>query len=282
MLMMMFIFTFVFYDQYHDHFKFGECNTMLHCSLVMLNFGLRNGGGLADYTYDDSIGPTNELGPRYMTDTIYFFMIGIVMLNIVFGIIIDTFSELRDEKNEKEEKTEEFCFICGIERNRFEQLGPGTFEDHTRPGGDHDMWSYLKFLIYIAEQDEDDDDGLESYIRENLATNNLDWIPHGKALALVQYDEDEMSVEEQARQMVSTMKNEFLTTLSAIKSDTEEKHKAAMASLNEATEKIMAARGGVDEEGPKISLMAMAKLKMRARGVRNSGRLTQRNRSMKK
>jgi len=244
MCMVMFIFTFVFFDRYHDHFKFGECSTMLHCSLVMMNFGLRNGGGLADYVYDDSIGPVNELGGRYVADTLYFFVVGIVMLNIVFGIIIDTFSELRDEKNEKEEKTEEFCFICGIERNKFEQLGPGQFEEHTQPGGDHNMWSYLRFLIYIAEQDEDDDDGLESFIRESLSTNNLDWIPHGKAISLVHYEEDTETIEEVASRMVASMKDDFMHTLANIKSEAEEKHKAAMSQLNEATDRAEAAKGG--------------------------------------
>jgi hypothetical protein len=244
MLFLMFIFTFIFFDTYHDHFKYGECNTMLRCSLVMLNFGMRNGGGLADYTYDDSVGPVNELGGRYAVDFAYFVIVLIILLNIVFGIIIDTFSELRDEKNEKEEKTEEFCFICGIAKNKFEQLGPGSFDDHIRPGGDHDMWSYLRFIIYITDQDEDDDDGLESYIRECIDTNNLDWIPNGKAIALVDYADEDETPEEKANKLVETMRTDILSALHAIKSEAEEKHRTAMMSLTEVSEKLQAASEG--------------------------------------
>jgi len=235
MLFTMFIFTFIFFDQYHDHFKYGECNTLLRCSLVMLNFGLRNGGGLADYVYDEAVGPVNELGDRYATDLAYFIIVGIILLNIVFGIIIDTFSELRDEKNERADQTENFCFICGIDKNKFEQLGPGTFEDHIRPGGDHSMWSYLQFIIFIIEQDEDDDDGLESYIRECLDSNNLDWFPHGKAIAMFDYDQEEESAEETAMRELQKMKDDFMSTVTHIKSEADEKHKSAMRALTQAT-----------------------------------------------
>jgi len=270
MLFTMFIFTFVFFDQYHDHFKYGECNTLLRCSLVMLNFGLRNGGGLADYVYDEAVGPTNELGDRYMTDLLYFIIVGIILLNIVFGIIIDTFSELRDDKNERADQTENYCFICGIEKNKFEQLGPGSFDDHIRPGGDHSMWSYLQFIIFIAEQDEDDDDGLESYIRECLDSNNLDWIPHQKAIAMLDYKDDDESVEDKAGKLVREMRVDFMQTLTSIKTEADEKHKTAMAALIHAKSSMETASGVAFGGRGSLSVATMAKLKMRAKNAKAS------------
>ena len=38
------------------------------------------------------------------------------MVNIVAGIIIDTFGDLRDKEQEKKKDIEEKCFICGIEK----------------------------------------------------------------------------------------------------------------------------------------------------------------------
>ena len=40
-------------------------------------------------------------------------MIIIIIQNLIFGVIIDTFADLRAEKNAKEERLRNSCFICG-------------------------------------------------------------------------------------------------------------------------------------------------------------------------
>lgn len=37
-----------------------------------------------------------------------------VLLNLISGIIIDTFGELRDEMNERSIDKNTICFICGL------------------------------------------------------------------------------------------------------------------------------------------------------------------------
>ena len=38
------------------------------------------------------------------------------MINIVSGIIIDTFGSLREEENAKTSDIQDICFICGLEK----------------------------------------------------------------------------------------------------------------------------------------------------------------------
>ena len=40
------------------------------------------------------------------------------MLNLVFGIILDAFSDMRNKKDDLNEECQSKCFICGL--NRFE------------------------------------------------------------------------------------------------------------------------------------------------------------------
>lgn len=40
-------------------------------------------------------------------------MVIIIVLNLIFGVIIDTFADLRSEKQKKEEILKTTCFICG-------------------------------------------------------------------------------------------------------------------------------------------------------------------------
>ena len=43
-----------------------------------------------------------------------------MLLNIIFGIIIDTFGTLRDAASDKDHMQRSSCFICGIEKDTFD------------------------------------------------------------------------------------------------------------------------------------------------------------------
>lgn len=66
-------------------------------------------------------GPASLLPPlqeslfpaRVVYDLLFFFIVIIIVLNLIFGVIIDTFADLRSEKQKKEEILKTTCFICG-------------------------------------------------------------------------------------------------------------------------------------------------------------------------
>ena len=51
---------------------------------------------------------------RVIYDLLFFFIVIIITLNLIFGVIIDTFADLRSEKQQKEEILKNSCFICGM------------------------------------------------------------------------------------------------------------------------------------------------------------------------
>ena len=61
----------------------------------------------------------------------FWVVVVVVLLSVVFGIILDTFGELRGEKAAKKAHMENTCFICGIDRFTFDTKGEG-FDDHIR------------------------------------------------------------------------------------------------------------------------------------------------------
>ena len=82
------------------------------CIVTTLNQGLRNGGGIGDVLRSPSI--NESLFPaRVVYDMLFFFVVIIIVLNLIFGVIIDTFADLRSEKQQKEETLKNSCFICG-------------------------------------------------------------------------------------------------------------------------------------------------------------------------
>ncbi len=53
---------------------------------------------------------------RFFFDNLANYILVIIMVNIVAGIIIETFGQLREETKEKKDDMEDICFICGNER----------------------------------------------------------------------------------------------------------------------------------------------------------------------
>ena len=107
----------------------------------------------------------------------------IVWLNILFGIIIDTFAELRDTKQKVEEDTKKRCFICGIEAYTFDRFVEGGFVRHTK--GPHNMWMYLYFMHHLKLKDGTEFNGQESYVYQKMVQKDMSFFPLHKSLDLV-------------------------------------------------------------------------------------------------
>ena len=124
--------------------------------------GLRNGGGIGDVLRSPS---NNEslFAFRVLYDMLFFFIVIIIVLNLIFGVIIDTFADLRSEKQQKEETLKNTCFICGLERKAFENKHV-TFDDHIST--EHNMWHYLFFIVLVKVKDPTEFTGPESYVHQ--------------------------------------------------------------------------------------------------------------------
>lgn len=157
----------------------GFCNTLWGCYLTTLGYGLRQGGGVGD-VFDVSV------NKRWVLDITYYFVITVGMLNLIGGVIITTFGQLREKKARRVRDTIGVCFICGIDKQIFDRASdkPDGFQTHIKL--DHNMWNYLYFIFLLWEQDKDDDDGLEQYVRRAIDANDISWFPMNKAIRLRQ------------------------------------------------------------------------------------------------
>uniref|UniRef100_A0AAY4DE77 Inositol 1,4,5-trisphosphate receptor n=1 Tax=Denticeps clupeoides TaxID=299321 RepID=A0AAY4DE77_9TELE len=162
------------------------CDTLLMCIVTVLNHGLRNGGGVGDVlrrpSKDEALFPA-----RVIYDLLFYFIVIIIVLNLIFGVIIDTFADLRSEKQKKEEILKTTCFICGLERDKFDNKTV-SFEEHIK--SEHKIWNYLYFIVLVREKNKTDYTGPESYVAHMIKNKNLDWFPRMQAMSLVVTDGD--------------------------------------------------------------------------------------------
>uniref|UniRef100_A0A803T635 Inositol 1,4,5-trisphosphate receptor n=1 Tax=Anolis carolinensis TaxID=28377 RepID=A0A803T635_ANOCA len=176
----------LFSEETEEEDKEHTCETLLMCIVTVLSHGLRSGGGVGDVLRK----PSKEeplFAARVIYDLLFFFMVIIIVLNLIFGVIIDTFADLRSEKQKKEEILKTTCFICGLERDKFDNKTV-TFEEHIKE--EHNMWHYLFFIVLVKVKDSTEYTGPESYVAEMIKERNLDWFPRMRAMSLVSSDSE--------------------------------------------------------------------------------------------
>ncbi|CAB4017715.1 inositol 1,4,5-trisphosphate receptor-like, partial [Paramuricea clavata] len=160
--------------------KEHACETLALCILTTLNKGLRNGGGIGDVLRPPSLREPMFVG-RVVYDMLFFFIVIIIVLNLIFGVIIDTFADLRSEKQNKEEILKNTCFICGLGRAEFVNKVV-SFDDHIKT--EHNLWHYLYFIVLLRLKKRTDFTGPQSYVHELIKQRNLEWFPRMRTLSL--------------------------------------------------------------------------------------------------
>ncbi len=167
-----------------------------------------------------SIGDEGEFWDRFGFDILFYVVLDVIMLNIVFGIIIDTFGALRDETNTRNDHLKHYCFICNLSTkeiehasqrvtNRGEKFGSGedardrslkdqnnnsdsdsgaggsssgAFAEHCET--DHSQWAYMHFLFFVLSKDSTTFTGPEQYVSDMLKNDDLGFFPIERSLVI--------------------------------------------------------------------------------------------------
>ena len=108
----------------------------------------------------------------------------IIILNIMTGIIIDTFGSLREEYNEYIADTETYCFICGNDRETLDKESSERegFDYHVKE--EHYQWNYLFYIGYIKDKEPTEYTGLESYVADLIEKEDIAWFPNHRAIMI--------------------------------------------------------------------------------------------------
>lgn len=94
----------------------------MQCFIMTLDKGISLDGGIGHYTepvhYKDEM---QKYGLKLGLDFFFHILVKVILLNILFGIIVDTFASMREEKKSKDHDKNNFCYICHQGRFQFEQ-----------------------------------------------------------------------------------------------------------------------------------------------------------------
>ncbi|KAL8600021.1 hypothetical protein ACOMHN_057790 [Nucella lapillus] len=203
--------AFAFYREYLDADNGRQCRTAYECFITLIHHGFVEG---MYTTFEQQL---NQLSFEKTLaiaafDVIFFILITTIGLNIIFGIIVDTFSELRDSKWQIDNDMKRNCFICSRESYDFERQA-GGFEKHVKE--EHNQWAYLFFFIHLDETRPNDYSALELHVYRLLEKNNFDFFPLNRALSLAaEEDSSERKLDTlvaQVEYLVTKLKEEEAT-----------------------------------------------------------------------
>jgi Inositol 1,4,5-trisphosphate/ryanodine receptor/RyR and IP3R Homology associated/Ion transport protein len=146
------------------------CNNLGYCFLTTSITGIRAQGGIGKVLGDPN---SSEYAYRVLFDMAFFIIIIVVLLKVFFGIIIDTFAELREMRQEQKKNLSETCFICGKNKSEF-KVRRISWKNHIHV--DHNVRVYLTFLVYIMIKKEDFN-GIEKYLKKQVLNNEISFFP---------------------------------------------------------------------------------------------------------
>lgn len=155
-LSVMYIYSIIGFAAFRGQYDAADglfCDTLYNCFLSTVTGGIRSSGGIGDRLL--LAGDAGELRTRWLFDMTFWALVCVICMNLILGVILDSFSELRGERDVSLADSARCCFVCSLPSHVFAARGPHGFRDHVQH--EHNMWNYLYYADYL--------DGLAPYDR---------------------------------------------------------------------------------------------------------------------
>lgn len=138
-LMMGYGFAMAGYILFADKFIIDEdpedicCNTMLRCIICIIDTTFKQDAGIGSFLYSNNQqDPSSFNYPLFIYENLVLVFMVIILLELISGIIIDTFGALRDQDTSRQRDVEGSCFVCGLSIDAFEKGGCVDFKTHIK------------------------------------------------------------------------------------------------------------------------------------------------------
>ncbi|KAL9643554.1 hypothetical protein ABK040_010167 [Willaertia magna] len=155
------------------------CDSAASCLLATLNYGLRTDG-----FFEDNFDSTFGVWAREIINMAFVLTVIVVLVEAVFGIILESFAELRENREQTENRVKNKCFICDIERSRFDQKANEGITFHHHITKEHKLWNYLYFMIHLYNKPKTEYTGSEQYIYSCAADSDTSFFPILRSITL--------------------------------------------------------------------------------------------------
>lgn len=200
-------------DDYPDD-EIPMCTDLFQCWISIFNAGLRKGD--IGEIMDDQIAVRSPFLIFFQFS--YYVIVITVLLNVIFGIIIDTFGELRTTNNAKKSLLKNFCFVCGVDRSTLDTRG-GGFDRHCKY--DHNIWKYVFMMVMLQSKEHTDFNGWEQYVYDQMEASDTNFLPRNRTLTLEAREKKEEASDEQLAKLVTSVQDSLAKRIDKLESTVE-------------------------------------------------------------
>ena len=179
LLMLYLLFEYFFavlaYIIFPGDFNERTCNTLINCFLYIVDQTHKEDGGIGaaiDPSYDEAGSKIDINYGRVVYDFFFAFIVLQIIIQLISGLIIDVFKELRGEVEKKEEDLKSSCIICGNSKEDIQRIQ--NYDYHIAKV--HNIWHYVMFIVYLQKKPAIDYNGTESYVHDNI--EEICWLPY--------------------------------------------------------------------------------------------------------
>ena len=183
------IFVYLFIPHHlptRDCFKFSDC------FFTLCDQTIKNSNGIINYLIEDGLYITNTLyqNPRFWIDNLFAIIDLMLVLQMVCGIITDSYISQKNEKDKFINNKNKICFICGLgkpELIKYYENEQG-FEEHIKV--DHYLWNYMFLIFNVSKKKFDDLINLDKDILDNYRKGNYsNYVPYKNCCKKVEVEE---------------------------------------------------------------------------------------------
>ena len=169
------------YSLFPDEYPDNSCYSLLSCFVITIDQTFKNNGGIGPfltpiYTYNTTTETSSYNIGRLFYDQLFNFMLVILIIQILAGIIIDKFGEIREGAEEMQEELNTKCIMCGETGETIERVTAKPFVEHKEDI--HNLWNYLLFIGYLKRKPKRNFNGIEAYVYKCFQNNEIVWLPY--------------------------------------------------------------------------------------------------------
>ena len=175
-----------------DQLPTKDCFRFDDCLFTIFDQTFKNSNGIINFLSEDNLlgGDLLLVNVRFWIDNLFAIIEIILILQMVAGIIIDSFSALRQGQGEVDEDRYNVCLICGLHRTELNKLygNEEGYNEHIKM--DHYFWNYMFLVFNLLMKNPKELMGIDQLIfkmyKENQSTG---WIPFKTCRKKVELEE---------------------------------------------------------------------------------------------
>jgi hypothetical protein len=186
------------------------CHSVVACFWLIMYKGVP--AGTLDEVLDVIDNRDSLYLGRVLFDLSFFVIVGIFLFNIITGLMVDTFSALREDAQDRADQLANECYVCGFTRTAYDDIGmlSPSFDQHK--DRNHYIWNYLYFIQYLQEKDQTEFSGVESYVYSMLQSKSQDWLPARTSFAAQNHgitNDDDLATKQMEQRLSQKIETSF-------------------------------------------------------------------------